>query len=184
MTSLQSALPSTSQSNATPTENRRSPSSNHLGRSAACELEWSLSEGLLSTLFFLSETYFLRGSPREAEYFARQAAELAEQLNAPAMMSRALAKLGEVQLHMGRFEDAHSSLTRAADRLQGMPGLDAADICRLQMEYRMKTLEDDEPTGLFEETVGMLEDLDDAFQQFDSVAFGFVVDQSHRVVFS
>jgi separase len=186
MTSLQSALPSTGQSNATPigatpNENRRILSSN-LGRPAACELEWSLSEGLLSTLFFLSETYFLRGSPREAEYFARQAAELAEQLNAPAMASRAVAKLGEVQLHMGRFEDAHSSLTKAGDGLQGMPGLDAADIRRLKMEYRMRTSEGDETTDLFEETMRMFEDLDNAFQQFDSVAFGYVV--SCRLVFS
>ena len=171
MTPLQNALPSIGQS-ATPSERRRSPSFNNLGRSTACELEWSLSDGLLSTLFFLSETYFLRGSPREAEYFARQAAELAEQLNAPAMASRAQAKLGEVQLHMDRLEDAHSSLTSAADLLRGMPGLDAADIRRLNMEYRMKTSEGDEPTELFEETVRMLEDLDDAFQQFDSVAFG------------
>lgn len=144
------------------------------GRSPACEVEWSLSEGLLSILFFLSEIYFLRGSPREAEYFARKSAELADQLNAPAMASRAFARLGEVQLHMIRFEDADLSLTKAADLSQGMPGLDAVDIRRLKMEYRMKTLDGDEPTVLFEETVRMLEELDDAFQQFDYVAFGYV----------
>jgi separase len=74
---------------------------------------------------------------------------------------------------MARLEDAHSNLTRAADLLQGMPGLDAADIRRLKVEYRMKTSEDDVSTDLFEETVRMLEELDNAFQQFDCVAFGY-----------
>jgi separase len=116
VTSLRDALPSTGRS--TPNEDRPGGrSSSNLGRSASCELEWSLSEGTLSTLFSLSEIYFLRGSPREAEYFARQAAELADQLNAPAMASRALAKLGEVQLHMGCFEDAHSRGPRVGKRL-------------------------------------------------------------------
>jgi separase len=150
-------------------------SSNKTRRSAAGELEWALSEGLLSTLLFSSVIYFLRGSAREAEYFACQAAELAEQLNAPAMASRALARLGEIQLHMARLDDAHSSLTRAADFLQGMPGLDAADIHRLKVEYRMKTSEGDGPMELFEETVRMFEELDNAFQRFDYVAFGCVI---------
>lgn len=118
--------------------------------------------------------YFLRGSAREAEYFACQAAELAGQLNAPAIRSRALARLGEVQLHMARLDDAHSSITTAADLLQGMRGLDAVDVRRLTVEYRMRTSEEDEPMELFEETIGMLEELDNAFQQFDSVAFGCV----------
>ena len=57
-----------------------------------------------------------RGQPAAAwavflgGYFARQAAEFAEQLNAPAMASRAFAKQGEIQIHMGHLPDAHSSL--------------------------------------------------------------------------
>jgi separase len=98
-----------------------------------CGVEWSLTEKLLLTMFFLSEIYFLRRSPKEAEYSAHEAVELAEQMNAPAMASRALAHLGKVQLHMGHLEDTHSSLTRAADLLQGIPGLDAVVIHRLNV---------------------------------------------------
>jgi len=171
VTPLQDALAST-QSTSTLNESRPGQSPNNLRRSATCELEWSLSEGLLATLFFLSELYFLRGSPRDAEYFACQAAELAEQLNAPAMASRALARLGDVQLHMGRLKDAHSSLTRAGDLLQDMPGLDAADIRRLKMEYGLRTSEDHEPTEIFEETVKMFEELEMRFNNLIPLRLG------------
>ena len=35
-------------------------------------LEWRISEGLLSTMLALAQTYYMRGSAREAEYFSRQ----------------------------------------------------------------------------------------------------------------
>ena len=71
------------------------------------------------------EIYLLKGSPGKAEYFTRQAAGFAEQLNAPAMASHAFAKQGEIQIHMGCLPDAHSSSIKAVDLLQDMPGLDA-----------------------------------------------------------
>ncbi len=125
-------------------------------------------------MLFLTENYFLKGSPREAEYFARQAADFAEQLNAPAVASRALARQGEIQLYMARPQDAHINLTRAADLLQSMPGLDAADIFRLKVEYNLRT-KGEVPIEPFDKTLTMLDELDNAFRQFDYLAFGFVV---------
>jgi separase len=69
-------------------------------------LEWQVSEGLLATLFTLSRAYFNRGSAREAEYFAKQVQDMAEALNAPAMMSRALARTEEILLHQGQLKEA------------------------------------------------------------------------------
>ena len=138
-------------------------------------MEWRISEGLLSTIFALTEAYYLRGSAREAEYFARQAVELAEELNVPAVHARALARRGEVQLHMNNLEDAWASISRAAELVCDSPGIDTADIRRLKAEYSARTSEDDQEQGgnaAFEETVAMLEELDASFRQFDGLAFG------------
>jgi separase len=39
-------------------------------------MEWRMVEGLLSTLLMLTHAYFIRGSSREAEYFAQQTQDL------------------------------------------------------------------------------------------------------------
>ena len=136
-------------------------------------LEWRISEGLLSTLFSLSRVYHLGGSAREAEYFAQQAADIAEELSLPAMISRALAKKGEVQLQMGKLEEAHANLARAEELLRGMPGIDAADVRRLKADYQQRTTQQEIEELEFAGTVTMLEDLDAAFRQFDNLAFGY-----------
>jgi len=174
MSTLKEALPLIGSGVTGPHKSTQSPNPN-AGRPAMSELQWRVSEGLLSTIFFLTEIYFLKGSPREADYFARQAAEFAEQLNVPAMASRAFAKQGEIQMHMGRLQEAHLSLMKATNLLQDMPGLDAADVLRLRLEYNMKVMEGHDPTELFDETMGMIEELDNAFRQFDCRAFGFVI---------
>jgi separase len=135
-------------------------------------LEWRIFEGLLSTLFSLSRVYHLGGSAREAEYFAQQAADVAEELNLPAMVSRALAKKGEVQLQMGKLEEAHANLARAEELLRGMPGIDTADVQRLKADYQQRTTQQEYGEQEFAGTVTMLEELDAAFRQFDNFAFG------------
>ena len=136
-------------------------------------LGWRISEGLLSTLFSLSRVYHLGGSAREAEYFAQQAADIAEELNLPTMVSRALAKKGEVQLQMGKLEEAHTNLTRAEELLCGMPGIDTADVRRLKVDYQQRTTKEENGELEFAGTVAMLEELDAAFRQFDNFAFGY-----------
>ena len=137
-------------------------------------LQWRISEGLLSTLFSLSRVYHLGGSAREAEYFAQKAADVAEELNLPAMVSRALAKKGELQLQMGKLEEAHTNLSRAEELLCGMPGIDTADVRRLKVDYQQRTTKEENGELEFAETIAMLEELDAAFRQFDNFAFGYV----------
>lgn len=136
------------------------------------DLEWRAAEGLLSCLFALSQAYFVRGSPREAEYFAQQAQELAESLNAPAMVSRALTKKGEILLHQGQVEESYENLERAAQFLHDVPGTEAADIYRLRGVYYQRGAKDLDAQQLFQRAATVLEELDRAFFAADGVTSG------------
>ena len=81
-------------------------------------------QGLLCTLFDLVQAYFQQGFVRGAEYFIEQARDLASCLNSPAMLSRAIARKSELQLHQGDIQDAASSLIGAAELLQDVGQLD------------------------------------------------------------
>ena len=135
-------------------------------------LEWRISEGLLTTLFALSRAYFARGSPRESEYFAQQAQDLAESLNAPGMISRALTKKGEILLHQGELEDGYASVMRAAELLEDIPGIDAADARRLQGYYNQLKAMPQDAQKLYEDATRMLEELEKLFTGLDGVSSG------------
>ncbi|KAJ7449960.1 cysteine peptidase C50 [Mycena latifolia] len=134
-------------------------------------LEWRVSEGLLATLFSLCDAYSTRGSAREAEYFAQQAYDLAQSLNARAMAGRALAKKGELQLHQRLLKEAHDTFMQAAELLQNLPGKDTADIQRLCGEYNQLSSQDKDAQQLYEEATRMLEELDQTFGAIDGIAF-------------
>lgn len=173
MNSLQDALP-------TETPTPQASQSAHpiqkpfTRRPSMTGLEWRISEGLLSTLFSLSQAYFLRGSPREAEYFAQQAHDLAQSLNAPSMVSRALARKGEIQLHEGHLDAGHETLMQAAALLLDCPGTDAVDVRRLCGDYNQRKAQVKDAQQLYEEATSMLEELDKVFVTFDGLAFGSV----------
>jgi separase len=140
-------------------------------------LEWRAAEGLLLSLFTLSHTYFVRGSPREAEYFAQQAQELAESLNAPVMASRALTKKAEILLHRGQLKEGYENLERAAEFLDGVPGTEAAEIHRLQGEYQLRNAKHLEAQQLFQSATTILEQMDKMFFTLDSVTSRYVQHQ-------
>ena len=138
-------------------------------------LEWRVSEGLLATLFTLSRAYFNRGSAREAEYFAQQAQDMAEALNAPAMMSRALARKGEILLHQGQLEEGYESFMQAEILLHDMSGTDAADIHRLRGEYSQRTTKHKNAEQLYEQATVVLEELDRTFGLVDGLLSPWVL---------
>lgn len=147
-------------------------------RPAMNGLEWRIVDGLLHTLFALSNAFFVRGSPREAEYFAQQAQDLAESINAPAMVSRALMKKGEVQLHQGLLDDGYRSLMGAAELLESMPGADAANISRLKGYYsQLKAMPTDAHES-YESAITLLEELEAMFSGLDSLPFRYVLSSS------
>lgn len=130
-------------------------------------IEWRVAHGLLVTLFALTQAYVSRGSPREAEYFAQQAKDVAESLNTPAMVGRALARIGEIYLHLHQVEDSHASLAKAAEYLAGTVGPDAAEIRRLHAEHSRLHSDGTEAPQLYEEAMAMLEELDGVFAALD-----------------
>lgn len=119
-------------------------------------MEWRIIEGLVSTLLTLTQTYFTRGSSREAEYFAQQALDLAESVNAPAMAARALMRKGEIQLCQRQLDAGRDSLSKAAELLQDLPGVDAADMRRLKGDWNRLNEQDQDARGLYEEASAKL----------------------------
>ncbi|KAL7283883.1 hypothetical protein ACG7TL_001154 [Trametes sanguinea] len=131
---------------------------------------WRLAEGLLSTLLALSQAYAARGSAREAEFFAQQTKELAEALHAPAMISRALAQQGELQIHLGQLQAGHTSLMEAAGLVVHLKGPDAAEIRRLQGRYSQLSADKKGAQVLFEESMSLLDELGGVFASIDAVS--------------
>lgn len=130
-------------------------------------MEWRMIEGLLSTLLTLTQAYFTRGSSREAEYFAQQALDLAESVNAPAMAARALMRKGEIQLCQRQLDAGRDSLSRATELLQDLPGVDAADMRRLKGYWNCLNEKDHDARGLYEEASAMLAGLETMLASFD-----------------
>lgn len=130
-------------------------------------IEWRVAHGLLVTLFALTQAYVARGSPREAEYFAQQAKDVAESLNTPAMIGKSLARIGEIYLHLHQVEDSHASLAKAADYAAGTAGPDAAEIHRLRAEHNRLHADGKEAPQLYDEAMAMLEELDKVFAALD-----------------
>lgn len=181
-TSLKDALPTltpnTPQSVVSPTEpSSRGPGSFTQRRILSTGLEWRVGEGLLNTLFSLSRVYLERGSPREAQYFAEQAKDLAEALNAPAGMCLALMKNGEVKLCQGllaegseQLEEIEKWVNTCAD---GYLHSNLADLYRLQgdLEQRGSMLADAQKH--YRDAIAVIERVDQDFDSLDGVEFGY-----------
>lgn len=141
-------------------------------RQSMTGLEWRITRCLLDTLFSLSRAYFIRGSPRESEYFAQQAQDLAESLNAPAMISRALARKAEIQIQQRKFEDSSLNLAQAADLLKSAVGVDAADISRLRGDYNQLQAIQEGAKMHYTEATQILEDLEKLLALVDASSHG------------
>ncbi|EKM60615.1 uncharacterized protein PHACADRAFT_203784 [Phanerochaete carnosa HHB-10118-sp] len=133
-------------------------------------IEWRVSHGLLVTLFALTQAYIARGSPREAEYFAQQAKDVAESLNTPAMVGRALARIGEIYLHLHQVEDSRTSLVKAAELAADTAGPDVAEIRCLRAEHSRRHSDGKHAQQLYDEAMSMLEELDSVFAALDRQA--------------
>ncbi|KAG1748438.1 peptidase family C50-domain-containing protein [Suillus paluster] len=157
---------------ATPTASASdTPSNNHprsLGQKRLMDgIEWRMVEGLLSTLLTLSHAYFTRGSSREAEYFAQQAQDLAESVNAPTMAARALMRKSEIQLYQRQLDAGRNSLAKAAELLQDLPGVDAADMRRLNGDWNRLNAQAEDARDLYVEASAMLGELEGMLASFD-----------------
>ncbi|KAF8878729.1 peptidase family C50-domain-containing protein [Infundibulicybe gibba] len=130
-------------------------------------MEWRICEGLLSTFFALSHAYFIRGSVRESEYFLQQAYDLAESLNVPAMMGRAMARKGELQLHQLELEGGLNSVQKAAELLGSVSGIDVADIQRLRGDFHARMARASDAEQIYRDVLIALENLNHDFKAVD-----------------
>ncbi|KAG1823730.1 peptidase family C50-domain-containing protein [Suillus subaureus] len=145
----------------TASDTRSNDHSRSLGQRRLMDgMEWQMVEGLLSTLLTLTHAYFTRGSCREAEYFAQQTQDLAESVNAPTMVARALMRKGEIQLYQRQLDAGRDSLAKAAELLQDLPGVDAADMRRLNGDWNRLNEQVQDAKDLYEEASTMLGELE------------------------
>jgi separase len=130
-------------------------------------LEWEIAEGLFETTLSLASLYLLRGSVREAEYFIREAEQLASSMNAPALLCRALAMKVEVQLQLRQLDAALTTLHAASDTLHDMASPDTAKLCKLHGEHSELLLHDKDAQLQYTKALEMLEELDKMFSGLD-----------------
>jgi separase len=135
----------------------------HHARVLTNGLEWEVAEGLLETTLSLARLYLLRGSVREAEYFIREAEQLASSMNAPAPICRALAMKVEVQLQLRQLDAALSTLRAASDTLNDMAGPDTAKLRKLYGEHSELLSHNRDALLQYTEALKMLEELDKMF---------------------
>ncbi|KAF8880008.1 hypothetical protein BD779DRAFT_1549966 [Infundibulicybe gibba] len=130
-------------------------------------MEWRICEGLLSTLFALNHAYFIRGSVRESEYFLQQAYDLAESLNVPAMMGRAMARKGELQLYQLELKGGLNSVQKAAELLGSVSGIYIADTQRLRGDFHARMAQASDAEQMYRDVLIALENLNHDFKAFD-----------------
>ncbi|THU84711.1 hypothetical protein K435DRAFT_869982 [Dendrothele bispora CBS 962.96] len=101
-------------------------------------LECRISRHLLELMFGLSRAYLRRGSLREAQYFTDQVRDLAEALNASALICHALARNGELAMLQGKLEVGLEEVVQLNQKLEGVSGTDVADIYRVRGDLEQK----------------------------------------------
>ena len=143
----------------------------HHARAYTNGLEWQIAEGMFETTLSLASAYLRRGSVREAEYFIREAEQLANSLNAPALICRALTTKVEAQLKLRQLEGALITLRAATDTLNTLndiTGPDAAGLHKLHGEYNELLYQNNDAQIRYTEALKMLEELDGMFSGLDA----------------
>lgn len=143
--SLNTLVPRVPQTDANPFESSESITANNqpvspspTTRPAFMPLDaisWRLLSCLLSMLLSLSQIFFARGSSREALYFSQQALDLAETTKASIVAARALMIRSEILLGQGQLTESKALLDRAGGLLEGLPGIDSANVRMLWGDY-------------------------------------------------
>jgi len=130
-------------------------------------------EGLVGIIFSIADAYLTRGSPREAEYFLKQGQTLGESTQLPIIESKALTRMVEVQLGMGRLEEAVKLLEEASEKLgDSVVALDSVDHHRLVSMYNEKTQDREAAAEVSVKALEMLQELNGDFHRLDGHIMG------------
>lgn len=132
--------------------------------------EWTVATLLLETMHVLCRLYFIRGSAREAEYFANQAEELSKALHSPVHIVQALLRKSEIYLYLGQVESSEETLDAAFRHLED-PGVlahvDARWMKGNQLQRRTKF---SEAAVEYKEAWEVIASGDTAFKGFDNIS--------------
>jgi len=177
----------------TPLDDRLRKPSPRTGSNAG-ELEWRIFQGLLASMFSLSDAYLNRGSPREAEYFLQQVKDLAQELNLSTTVGRAYTQMSHVQICLRKIDAAKESLEMGAgvferqvassDKIMGTTELSYEDAVvvatletveskRLQAQLSEKSEMAEDAQALLYASIKLLEQLDGDFKKLDSSLIGY-----------
>ena len=148
----------------------------HHARAYTNGLEWQIAEGMFETTLSLASAYLRRGSVREAEYFIREAEQLANSLNAPALICQALAMKAEAQLKLRQLEGALTTLRAATNTLNDITSPNAAGLRKLHGEYNELLSQNKDAQLRYTEALKVLEELDVMFSGLDThKRYGFPI---------
>ncbi|KAF8831565.1 hypothetical protein HHX47_DHR1000449 [Lentinula edodes] len=139
-------------------------------------LEWRIGEGLLNALFSLFHAYLERGSPREAQYFAEQAKELAASVNAPSGMCRAMVKNVEAKIYQGLIAEGSGQFKEielCVINGDGDVHADLAELHRLKGDLDQRDSMVIEAQKHYEDAIKVIERVDQTFRLLDGVEFGY-----------
>ncbi|KAI0298727.1 peptidase family C50-domain-containing protein [Multifurca ochricompacta] len=163
--------PGSGKASPTKDENNSFPGSSsvlHSARTFTNGVEWQIAEGLLETTLSLARVYFRRGSVREAEYFMREAEQLASAINAPALLCRVLTMKVELELQLRQLDAALITLRTATASLDEITNLDVAELHKLCGERNELMLQDKDAQLQYAEALKKLEELDGLFSGLDA----------------
>ena len=96
--------------------------------------QWNFAHGLVDAQLFLARLFFLRGSVRDAEYFAQAAYDFSSSFYASAMMARGLSMKTELLLCMRQLDTMDTTL----DQLDGLVSQLDADALEIGNLYRLR----------------------------------------------
>ncbi|PVG00070.1 hypothetical protein CPB86DRAFT_782920 [Serendipita vermifera] len=164
MEEVASALPSLTPSLDT---DLRGDSARKPSRSLPDDWQWYLAGGLTEIHYVLSEYHFLKGNFKDAEYFAKQARQVAESIHALERMLKAEILLADIQLHRGRLSEADNLLASVETRMSEAESndLSAVDLLRVRGLFYDQTYELDNASTSYTKAEGLLLQFDKTVEQ-------------------
>ncbi|GAA5845459.1 hypothetical protein JCM5353_003517, partial [Sporobolomyces roseus] len=101
-------------------------------------LSWQIAEQLAQSIIRASNLYFVRGSPKDAEFYATQAIDLARDLSSDRMIARATASRVEVRILIGNSNGADIDLKYIEELIEATSCPEAVELRRLRADLHLR----------------------------------------------
>ena len=133
----------------------------------ADSLQWSFAHGFVNAQLFLAHILFLRGSARDAEYFAQAAYDFSSSLYAPAMMARGLSMKTELLLCLRQLNTIDLTLNQLDDLVSQLDAdtLEVGNSYRLRGQYFQVKEAEEQASEAFSKATSSIKELDASLTQ-------------------